>query len=150
MAVFGAVAFGEYGEVVAVLDAFCDKLSHACVHARVLVHGNAADAADDPAEYGGLPEASLRHESGVAYCGPDDVDVEETLVVRHDDKTLAAFRDVLFAFYLYPDSEQLKGDVREEELADVRDFFLVPADVSFVYNVGYAEDNHADKDDEVV
>ena len=61
-------------------------------------------------------------------------------MVCHDDESLATLGNVLFAFHLDGDAEQLERDVRKEELAYIRDFFLVPADVPLVDDVGDAED----------
>ena len=148
MPVVAAVAFGEHGNVVVAVEALFEVLSEACVHARILVDGNAAGAVQNPAEHGSFPEACLCHECRRRNGMPNDVDVQKALVVSDDDKT-SFLRDIFGPFNRDLDSEQLENDVPERKCTDLGTIFPMAAKTT-VKGVGDARDEHNGENDDVI
>lgn len=148
MSVLAAVALREHGDVVTPVEAVLDDFSHACVQSRVLVHGNAADVGEHPAENGRLPEACLGKECGICHGMPDDIRVHETLVVCDDDESLF-LGNVFGAFDGNRDVEHLEDEFSKAVAANRCAVFPVSTEaaVECIYDSGC---EHNGKDDEII
>ena len=112
------------------------------------MYGNAADAVEYPAKDGCLPEGGLGDKGGVSDSGPHYGDVQKAHVVCHDNKA-RVLGNILCAFYLDFEAEQLEDDVLEIEGADVGDLVFAPADGALVNDVGRTQDDHPGENSQV-
>ena len=126
------------------LEAVLNDASHVQVLAGILVHGNATDMIEYPAEYRNFPKVCLRDECRDGDGWPDDIDVEETLVIR-DDHELFVVGNVLLADDFEFDSENFEKGF-EEGNTDLCTFLPASQDFALEEHERKAQDAHSRED----
>lgn len=143
------VSFGEHADGVALGKSVTDQLAHAGIFLGILVvYWDTTYVVEDPSENGDVPKFALGDKGANDDARPDNVDVQETLVVGHDNE-IGTFGDIFFADHVQLDSKNLEQYIKIGD-TDTGTFLPLTQKSTTEKHVGDADDDKGNGDGQVI